>query len=121
MSTSNTDPPAGGEPFDVEAFARQTIRSIEEGDAYAGVLERHVIRLEEVVAAPRWPHSWLLRRRLAREIRASVATWDPAYIPRGDFYGRRLAAAGDEAAAVLARQARARAEGWPEPGAGLRP
>lgn len=114
MSTSSTNP-GGGEPFDAEEFARQTVRSIEYGDAVHGMLEDRVTRLEEIVAA-RWPRSWLVRRRLAREIRASVATWDDDYIPRGDFTARRLAAASDLADELDARQQRARAEGWPEPG-----
>jgi len=102
--------------WDAEEFARQTVRSIETTDAYFGVLERRVIRLEEIVVA-RWPRSWFLRRKVAREIRASVATWDPEYIPRGNFCARRLAAATQEADAIIGRQDRARAEGWPEPGA----
>jgi hypothetical protein len=115
VSESSSSPGRHERPFDAEAFARQAVRVIETGDAYASVIERRVILLEEIVAA-RWPRSWLLRRRLRREIRASVATWDPEYIPKGDFYARRLAAASDEADGIIARQERARAEGWPEPG-----
>jgi hypothetical protein len=116
VSQSNTPEPRGGEqPFDVKQFARNTIFAIESGDAYASVLERRVIRLEEIIAA-RWPRSMFLRRRLAREVRASVAAWDEAYIPRGDFYARRLEAAGQEASGIIGRQDRARAAGWPEPG-----
>jgi hypothetical protein len=105
VSQSNT--PGGGEkPFDVEEFARHTAQAIEFGDDIASMLERRVIRLEEIVAA-RWPRSMVLRWRLAREIRASVATWDPEYIPRDDFYARRLEAAMQEASARLNRQRRA--------------
>jgi len=101
-------------PFDAEAFARETVKSIETGDAYASVLERRVIRLEEIVAA-RWPRRWFLRRKLAREIRASVAIWDPGYIDPGNFHGRRISWASDQADEILDRQARAREQGWPEP------
>jgi hypothetical protein len=69
-------------------FARQTVRSIELTDAYEGVLEDRVARIEECIAA-RWPRRWLLWRRLRREIRASAATWPDEYIPRKDFLGRR--------------------------------
>lgn len=51
-------------------------------------LEDRVIRLEEIVAA-RWPRSLLLRRQLAREIRASVARYP--YTPY-DFRERRIQA-----------------------------
>jgi hypothetical protein len=116
VSQSNTPEAAsGGEPFDAEEFARLTVKTIEDGDAYADVLERRVIRIEECIAA-RWPRRWLLWARLRREIRASAATWDPEYIPRDNFYARRLEAAGQEASDIIGRQDRARAEGWPEPG-----
>ena len=114
MPPSSSTADGGGQPFDIEKFARQTVRAVEYGDACAEVLERRVIRLEEIIAA-RWPRSIILRRRLAREIRASVASWDPAYIPRGDFTARRLESGGQEADEIFARQERARAEGWPEP------
>jgi hypothetical protein len=114
VSTSNTTPAGDGHPFGAEKFARQTAWAIEYGDAVAEVTERRVIRLEEIVAA-RWPRSMVLRWRLRREIRASVATWDPAYIPRDNFYARRLESAGQEADEIAVRQKRARAEGWPEP------
>jgi len=91
VSESSNTPAEEGQPFDVEQFARETIQSIEYGDAMSSVLEERVIRLEEIVAA-RWPRRRLLRRRLAREIRASVATWDASFIPRGDFVARRYEA-----------------------------
>lgn len=115
MTESSPSPAGSGRPFDAQEFARQTVHTIEMGDAYASVLERRVIRIEEIIAA-RWPRSWLLRRRLAREIRASVATWDPEYIPRENFYSRRFEAAAQEAHDILNRQERAAAAGWPEPG-----
>lgn len=97
MSESSTSSPAEGDgnwrergdwaTFDAKEFARQTIASIEFGDDDAELLEERVMRLEEIIAA-RWPRSWLLRRRLAREIRASVARRADDYA-RGDFRGRR--------------------------------
>ena len=64
----SSDSPCGGEePFDVEELARQTAAEIEETDWAADSLENRVVRLEEIIAA-RWPRSWLLRRRLAREM-----------------------------------------------------
>ncbi len=74
--------------FDLRQFIIATIHSVEFGDAIADVLENRVTRIEEVIAAP-WYRRWLLRRRLRREIRATVSTWDDDYIPRGDFLGRR--------------------------------
>ena len=81
----SSDSPCGGEePFDVEELARQTAAEIEETDWAADSLENRVVRLEEIIAA-RWPRSWLLRRRLAREIRASVAGYADSFIPRREF------------------------------------
>ena len=99
---------------DVKEFARATIKSIEYGDAMSSVLEERVIRLEEIVAA-RWPRSWILRRRLRREIRASVVTWDPGYIPKGDFRTRRYEAVSLMSSDLYDRQAHAQAD-W-----GIRP
>lgn len=103
MSESNQT--GDGEPFDVEKFARQTIQSIEFGDDDAELLEDRVMRLEEIIAA-RWPRSWLLRRRLAREIRASVAGYPAEVYPRGDFRGRRVQWASEQV--TLTRQGRQR-------------
>ena len=107
MPESSTSSPAEGDgnwkergdwaTFDAKEFARQTIDSIEYGDAMDDVLEQRVMRIEECVAA-RWPRRWLLWARLRREIRASVATWDDAYIPRGDFLARRMETVGQMAA-----------------------
>ena len=101
MPQSNTTP---GEPFDVEQFARDTVRAIEFSDECADVLERQVVRIEEVIAA-RWPRRWLLLRRLRREIRASVRTWRPEHIPPGDFTARRIEWAGQQSV-VIAEQHR---------------
>jgi hypothetical protein len=84
------------EPFDAEEFAATA----------AEQLEYRIIRIEEVIAA-RWPRSLFLRWRLAREIRASVAQWNPAYIPRGDFAGRRFEAAGQATREAVERRHRA--------------
>jgi hypothetical protein len=84
---SNTPEDRDWENFDWQQFARATIQSIEYGDDEAEVLEDRVTRLEEVTAA-RWPRRWLLRRRLARELRASVAGLAAPDLPR-DFRTRR--------------------------------
>lgn len=76
---SESSQTSGGEPFDIEEFCRQTIQSIEYGDAMGSVLEEHVIRLEEIVAA-RWPRSWLLRRPVGRPCRVPLARF-PAATP----------------------------------------
>jgi hypothetical protein len=105
VSPSNTPEDDDWENFDLRQFVLNTIQSIEfHGDDH-GQLEDRVIRLEEIVAA-RWPRSVLLRWRLAREVRASVAGYDDAYIPRDDFYGRRLQWAGDSIIASLSRRHR---------------
>ena len=60
MSESSTTPSGSERRFDAELFARQTVNSIGTSDAYASVLERRVVRLEEIAAA-RWPRSMVLR------------------------------------------------------------
>lgn len=97
--------------FDPRRFARTTIYAIEYGDAMSSVLEGRVIRLEEIVAA-RWPRSWLLRRRLARELRASAATWDPRYIPLSDFRARRHEAVSQQADDLYDRNPHGRRADW---------
>jgi hypothetical protein len=57
-------------------------------DRAADALEDRVIAIEQIIAA-RWPRSLLLRRRLAHEIRASVARYP--YTPY-DFRERRIQA-----------------------------
>lgn len=88
--------------FNVEQFARQTASAVEFGDWCSNALEERVIRLEEITAA-RWPRNWLLRRRLARELRASVAGYDWM---GPDFRGRRLQAVGDQILFETARSSR---------------
>ena len=56
------------------SFAVDTNYSIEMTDLGIGALEDRVSALEEIVAA-RWPRSMFLRRRLARQLRASAATF----------------------------------------------
>jgi hypothetical protein len=51
-------------------------------DQQAEQSERRIAALEEIVAA-RWPQSWVLKRRLRHELRASVHGYS------GDFFGRR--------------------------------
>ncbi len=113
MSESSPNPPAEDddwEDFDPKRFARTTIYSIEYGDAMSSVLEDRVIRLEEIVAA-RWPRRWLLRR-LARELHASAATWDPEYIPRNDFRTRRYEAVSQQANDLYDRHPHGRRADW---------
>ena len=54
-------------------------------DQLVAHLETRVVAMEEVMAA-RWPRRLLLRSRLARELRASVAGY--GWVP-GGFRGRR--------------------------------
>jgi hypothetical protein len=109
--SSNSWPVDDGDwpDFDVQKFARNTIFAIESGDDDDHIDQLRLIRLEEIVAA-RWPRSLFLRWRLAREIRASVATWDDRYIPRGDFAGRRMEWAGQQGHALRADRRRRQAE-----------
>lgn len=104
MTESSNIPGGGEEPFDVEEFARQAIASIEESDWAADSLDNRVIRIEEIIAA-RWPRSLFLRRRLARELRASVARYP--YEPF-DFRERRAQAVGEQ----LDAEEAARRERW---------
>lgn len=128
MTESSNIPGGGEEPFDVEQFARQTMFAIEAGDDMGDVLEDRVIAIEQIIAA-RWPRSWFLRRRLARELRASVAGYADSFIPRGDFAGRRLQAASEAASAARAGRERRWEEhrrqadeaGDTDPGAGFLP
>lgn len=90
--TESSRTSGGGEAFDAGQFIRDTHYSIDFTDWAVDGIEDRLIRLEEIVAA-RWPRSWLLRRRLARELRASVARLDDAMpgLPAG-FRGRRAEA-----------------------------
>ena len=56
------------------------------------MLERRIAALEEIVAA-RWPRRILVRRRLARDLRASVRHYSWA---GPEWFWRRAQAAGDE-------------------------
>lgn len=71
-------------PFDAEQHAGQANYSIDFTDWSIASLEARVSGLEELVAA-RWPRSMFVRRRLARELRASSATFAWA----GDTFARR--------------------------------
>lgn len=88
MPESSPNPAEEGHPFDVERFARETVHAVEYGDATSSVTQERLMRVEECIAA-RWPRRWLLWARLRRELRASAATWNDAYIDRKDFLGRR--------------------------------
>jgi hypothetical protein len=76
----------------VGQYAREVNFSIEESDRAIDVLEERVAALEEIIAA-RWPRSWRLRRRLARRLRASAATFAWA---GGDFATRRAEAMSED-------------------------
>ena len=78
--------------FDAERFARETNYSVETTDAAAGALEDRVSALEEIIAA-RWPRSMFLRRRLARQLRASAASFAWA---GPDFRTRRAEAMSED-------------------------
>ena len=107
MPESSTNPDDGEHPFDVERFARETIHAIEHDDDIRHVNEMRLLAIEEAIAA-RWPRRWLLWARLRRELRALAATWDPAYIPRGDFRGRRSEWADQESGRLQDRRRRGR-------------
>jgi hypothetical protein len=66
---------------------------MDEFDAQAAAaIEDRLIALEEITAA-RWPRRMILRRRLARSLRAVDAAYAEA---AGTFAGRRVQAAGDD-------------------------
>lgn len=72
-------------------FQRDTVFYASRTDSELDMLEERVIALEEIIAA-RWPRSWLLRRRYARQLRASVAGY--GWVGPG-FRIQRMEAAGD--------------------------
>ncbi len=77
--------------------------AIETRDEIDNVNEVRLCRIEECIAA-RWPRRWTLWARLRREIRASVATFDDDYIPRNNFYGRRVEWSMQQSSAARARR-----------------
>ena len=106
--SSNSWPVEDGDwaNFDLKKFVRNTIFAIESADEYDHVDQLRLTRVEECIAA-RWPRRSLLWSRLRCEIRASVATWNDAYIPRSDFYGRGVEWAGQQSMALMLRGRRA--------------
>lgn len=85
-----TDQPAA--PLDeFREFRRSTIFYGNCIDEELDAMEERVIALEEIFAA-RWPRSWLLRWRYARELRASVAGYE--WVGPG-FRDRRIEALGN--------------------------
>lgn len=78
----------------VGEFAVSTNYSIETTDQALDVLEDRISAIEEIIAAS-WPRSMVLRRRLARELRASSATF--AWAGR-TFRARRAEAMSEEIA-----------------------
>ena len=76
----------------VGSYAPEVNFSIETSGRAIDVLEDRVSALEEIIAA-RWPRSMILRRRLARKLRASAATFAWA---GPDFATRRGEAMSEE-------------------------
>ena len=76
----------------LEQLRRDVNRDIEWSMAQDSMLERRIARLEEIQAA-RWPRRILVRRRIARDLRASVAgyAWTG-----GDWADRRSQAITDD-------------------------
>ena len=74
----------------LEQLRREVITDSLLTDQFAEGLERRLAALEEITAA-RWPRRILVRRRLARDLRASVA----GYREIDDFGSRRIQAISD--------------------------
>jgi hypothetical protein len=72
----------------LDRLARELNFAVGFADEAESMLEERIIALEEITAA-RWPRRVLVRRRLARRLRASVRPY--AYAGRS-FRGRRLEA-----------------------------
>ena len=77
---------------ELEQLRRDVNHDIEWSMAQDSMLERRIARLEEIQAA-RWPRRILVRRRLARDLRASVAGYGWT---GGDWADRRSQAISDE-------------------------
>jgi hypothetical protein len=76
----------------LDALARELNFAISFADEAESMLEDRIIALEEITAA-RWPRRIIVRRRLARKLRASGRAH--AYAGRS-FRARRIEAAGDD-------------------------
>ena len=76
---------------EMERLLRGLIADSRMSDEQAEITELRVTALEEIVAA-RWPRSVLVRRRLAKDLRESVAGYGWA---GDDFASRRIQAIGD--------------------------
>jgi hypothetical protein len=103
VSASSPNPPAEDDEwanFDLRRFVLDTVKSIEWHGHRVSVLEDQVLRIEECIIAPWW-RRWLLLRRLRREIRASVATFDDDYIARDNFIWRRSEYTFQQATAIV--------------------
>jgi hypothetical protein len=79
-------------PLDIERFARASNYQSWLTDWAISALEDRVVRIEELIAA-RWWQRPGVRRKLARELRASVAGYGD-WMPR-DFATRRVQYAGE--------------------------
>lgn len=101
-----------GEPLTLEQLADDVNFAEEYADRALGSLEDRISRIEEIIAA-RWPRGIFLRRRLARELRASVAGLDERApgLPAG-FRGRRAEVTGQWLAwEMMQRRSAGRAPG----------
>lgn len=76
---------------EVRQLADDTDSAINSTDEQAEITELRVIALEEVLAA-RWPRRIVVRRRLIRDLRASVRGYGWV---GPDFESRRIQAIGD--------------------------
>ena len=76
---------------ELEQLRRDVVADSTMTDQLAEQLERRVTALEELVFA-RWPRSIAVRRRLAQDLRASVAGYGGV---GPDFESRRIQAIGD--------------------------
>lgn len=87
--------PGDREPLTVDDLAAECRESEDFIGRTIDCIEDRIIRMEELVAA-RWPRSMFLRRRLARELRASIAGISEATAPGvgTGFRTRRAEAAG---------------------------
>ena len=81
-----------GDPDEVEQLRRDLNFKTQWDDDQDEITELRITALEELLAA-RWPRSVLLRRRLARDLRASVRDYGPD--AGEDFTSRRTQAIGD--------------------------
>ena len=86
------------------SYATATNYSVDSIGFAVDIGEDRLTALEEIVATP-WPRSMTVRRRLARQLRASAAEYAAA---ETGFAGRRSQAVGDELITRIQRSRRSR-------------